>query len=109
MLMREHDKNDCGYHPHKEMYVRWGQETERNLKIIKAFISWGRKLQPKYVKGELQRENKLISYERHSKCWRKISISLESVKPFSSYEALKSGQGITKGESLTSEIFGNLN
>ena len=33
------------------------------------------------ITGELQRENKLISYEiERSKCWRTICISLESVK-----------------------------
>ena len=39
----------------------------------------------KIIKGELQRENKLISNERAFKCWRTICISLESVKPFSNY------------------------
>ena len=29
-----------------------------------------------------------------SKCWRTICVSLKSAKPFSSYEALKMGQGI---------------
>ena len=39
MLMREYDKNTCGYNPHEDTCL-WGQGTERNLKIIKAFISW---------------------------------------------------------------------
>ena len=36
-------------------------------------------------KGELQRENKFFHMKERSKCWRKISVSLESVKPFLSY------------------------
>ena len=54
------------------------------------------------LKGELQGENKLFSNERALKMLENdiyIYLSLESVKPFSSYWALKLGQGITKGES----------
>ena len=52
------------------------------------------------IKGELQRENKLIAYERAFKMLENdMYISLDLVKPFSCSQALKSGQGITKGES----------
>ena len=46
--------------------------------------------------------------KKRSKCCRAICISLESIKPFSSYKALKSGQEPSNGSLLTSEIFGNI-
>ena len=56
-------------------------------------------------KGELQRKNKLTSYERAFKMLETVSVSLESIKPSSSYEAVKSSQGITKRESPYSRNF----
>ena len=51
-----------------------------NFKIGSHFIS------SLNLEGKLQRENKLISYERVFKMLENgICISLESVKPFSSY------------------------
>ena len=47
-------------------------------------------------KGELQCENKLISYERAFKMLENDMYITVIGKPFSSYYALKSGQGITK-------------
>ena len=56
------------------------------------------------IKTQILKENcnaKTSSFhmKERSKCWRTICMSLESVKSFSSYKALKSGRGITKGES----------
>ena len=49
-------------------------------------------------KEELQHKYKLISYERVFKMLENNMYTFESVKPFLSYyQALKSGQGITKG------------
>ena len=56
-------------------------------------------LEPKILKENCNAKASSFHMKERSKCWRTICISLETVKLFSSYLALKSGRGITKGES----------
>ena len=59
---------------------RQNRSTDDNLFLIRSVID-----HRLYLNGELQRENKLISYERVFKMLENDMNIAESVKPFSSY------------------------
>ena len=73
-------------------------ETERH-RIWSGTVWTETSVPPCLLKENCNAKTSWFHMKERSKCWRTICISLELVKPFSSYWALKLGQGITKGES----------
>ena len=75
----------------KIQHVHYKDICHSIMSMLTCFMS-------KVLKRNCSTKTSWFHMKECSKCWTTICISLKSVKPFLSYyQALKSGQGITKG------------